>query len=110
MKTRLLVFLFACLSWVALIEVGAQDFILYLPEEDLPSEESAGNQEEVLIVEEAAPVDGFFARLLKVLRGARVEHADGQPADSAFTQGVVSHDPNDPEKKPKGTIFFSFNW
>lgn len=88
----------------------AQDFLFYLPEEELPAQDAPAGDQEVLVVEEISRVDGFFARLFKVFRGARVEDATGQPAPNAFAQGVVSTDPADPNKKPKGTIFFSFNW
>ncbi len=97
-------------AWLAATPANSQDFLFYLPEEEVPAEEPPSDAQEVLVVEEIAPVDGFFARLLKVLRGVRVENAEGQPAPDAFANGVVSTDPNDREKKPRGTILFSFNW
>ncbi len=84
----------------------AQEFQIEVPDAEGFEEEPA----DVVIVEEKAPVDGFFGRLAKFMSGARAESATDDPDADPWRAGVVSTDPDDPEKKPQGTILFSLNW
>lgn len=105
MKTRMLALLASALL-VGLFPLRAQDFEFELPEEEAPRE----RQEDVVIIEERAPVDGFIPRLFRFLGGARAVSARGDATADPWREGTVSTDPDDPERKPRGTILFSFNW
>ena len=89
--------------------VHAQDGAFYVP---LPMGEDAEEQrsdQELDDPEVRQPTDGILTRLFRP-RGASKLLNPRAPKELGHGQNTVSTDPNDPDKKPKGFILFSFNW
>ena len=108
MKLRMTIPVLIATLALAPASLPAQEFEVALPEE--PADEQFEEPRDVVVVEDKAEVDGFFPRLVKFLGGARAESATGDTNADPWRAGTVSTDPDDPERKPRGTILFSFNW